>query len=201
MKQTVEFHQVNLIKNTGNSNPFGICLGLVVQWLISITPVPSDESKFWTDIKASLADAPHVPLLGVGYAREAIEFQTQYAEGGTAKGVLSTGEYAQQRMAAKKLRFDSAKQFLDTKPKPFNEIANFALTTEGRYFILIMGDIKSSHAIGLHRTYSPIGKSNSVAVFDPNEGKYDCDGKDDIADCLAKLPYGYIDFLVESYTS
>ena len=200
------FRQENLIQNTGGTNPQGMCLGLVVQWLISIHNKGyfSDEDRFWNDMAASLATTPNVPLLGVGYARAAIEFQTEYVMSLTAGGIFTTGVYAKGQMSVGGLRFDSAKQILD-RLNISGTIANYVLTNKGRYFIFGLASDASLHAIGLHRTFAlGWGKSNSVAVFDPNFGKYACDGEQDIQGCLNTVLGNYPAyqcFLVEAYIS
>lgn len=197
------FNQGELIQKIGNTNPKGVCLGLVTQWLISINRgVTGDEKTFWRDMAASLATTPNSPLLGVGYARAAIEYQTAYVMSNTAEGVFATGDYTKEQLAAGKLSFSSAKQILVRNASTFSTITNYVLQEKGRYSILILADNKTSHAVGLYRTYAVIGKSDSVAVFDPNIGKYDCSGATDIQNCLENLPYrNYTYFLTEVYTS
>ena len=81
MKVARSFEQKQLIKQTGNIYPSGICLGLAAYWLISCRH--HDENQFWVDIEESITppqDKPisSAPLIyGKGYAAKAAVFHEQ----------------------------------------------------------------------------------------------------------------------------
>jgi hypothetical protein len=187
MSLQLEFEQSQLIQATGSRYPEGVCLGLVVQWLSSISE--NKEKTFWEDLNGSLADTPDVPLLGRGYARKAIEFQGAYIN--DLPPNASTGEFAKSELLKADLRFDNAisggNAFSEDE---LNRIAARVLTNDCRYFVFgIRGN--GGHAIGIYRTYSLIGKSTKVQIFDPNIGKYACDGSDEIKTDLVNIGNQY----------
>ncbi|WP_418379056.1 hypothetical protein, partial [Akkermansia sp.] len=53
MKEIKSFSQGQLIRQTGNIYPSGICLGLVTYWLIACHR--HEESQFWADIEHSIS--------------------------------------------------------------------------------------------------------------------------------------------------
>lgn len=187
MSLQVEFNQNLLIQTTGSQHPEGVCLGLVVQWLSSISK--NKEDAFWKDLKDSLTDAPDVPFLGRGYARKAIEFQGEYIKDISKNA--STGEYARKELLKADLKFDNAISGTSAfSEKEMNRISNRILTNDCRYLVLgIRGN--GGHAIGVYRTYSLIGKSTKVKIFDPNYGKYVFDGADAIKKGLIDISIRY----------
>lgn len=200
------FEQKDLISSTGKQINEGICLGLVCQWLIAISKgVSGDESQFWNDVYGSLASTPNVPLLGIGYARKAIEFQEQYVTNLTLNP--GTGYYAQGEMKKAGLSLSSAKY--DSSVGAFrifskNLIASRVLSENGRYNILGIRGTAGAHAIGIYRLYSAIGKSDKVRIFEPNIGLYTCQGVEDIESVLDTIDvfYGtalHDKYLVETY--
>lgn len=198
MALEISFSQGDLINSTGRQYPEGVCLGLVVQWLIAQKKLISDESKFWTDLTGSLAKAENVPLLGIGYARNAIEFQGEYRE--SFIGGRTTGPYAQARLNAGGLAYKaeihaSSGAFTPRNP---DDIANMCLENENRYFVLcIYGG--GGHAIGIHRDFALVGKSSAVQIFDPNIGKFSCNGRTELLRDLATIGRFYGNGLNASY--
>ena len=197
MAKQRDFAQIDLIGATGNQYNSGICLGLVVQWLISINKTISQESQFWSDLDGSLAKTENVPLLGKGYARKAIEFQGEYRM--QLNGDPTIGQYARTQLSAEGLQLGNA----TTGGNAFaavNAIATRVLTNDYRYFILVVRGTAGAHAIGLHRDYSLTGKSSSVQVFDPNFGKYTCAGSVSLEGDLAAIGALYNGGLHASYS-
>ena|SRR6218665_202701 len=199
MAQQKIFSQSDLIKAAGNQEPQGICMGLVVQWLISISKTVSDENRFWSDLQGSLAKAENVPLLGLGYARQAIEFQKEY--GKIPLENLSAGEYALGQMKAAGLTFDNAIHDAESafEDAPADKIVTRVLTNDTRYFILTIEGTLGAHAIGVYRNYSLVGKSSTVHIFDPNIGKFTCEDHEEIFADLDTIDDFYDGELNNSY--
>lgn len=201
------FKQIDLIGSTGRQINEGICLGLVCQWLMAISKgVVGDENQFWGDVNGSLAKTPNVPLLGIGYARKAIEFQKQYMSNVTSSP--STGNHAQGEMNKAGLSLSStqcnisAGAFVNITK---NLIARLILSESGRYNILVIGGKGGRHAIGIYRINSAIGKGIAARIFDPNIGLYSCHGTTDI-ECMLDAIGKYYEnglhdaYLVETYS-
>jgi hypothetical protein len=168
MKLEIPFNQGVLIQKTGSQMPAGICLGLVVQWLVSISQILSDEDQYWKDLKESSEPGPHSALLGVGYARKAIAHQAEYAKrfAGDDYSFIETvfnGAGLTRASGNRMPVYSGASAYAEV-------IANKALTDSGRYIVLVIGGQVYSHAIGLHRDRI----MSDVQVFDPNIGKYAC---------------------------
>jgi hypothetical protein len=178
MELVHEFNQGNLTESTGEQFPLGVCRGLVVQWLISIKD--NNQKVYWKDLYGSLSGNPDTPLLGIGYARKAIEHQEQY---------MFDEDYSQKELNENSLTWSEDKKYnigIFT-PNGTDFFADTVLNADLRYFILSIIGTKFRHAIGVHRTYSVLGKSKSVQIFDPNLGEYSCEGREDIINCLGTI--------------
>ncbi len=169
-----DFTQSKYIQQTGNIMPAGICRGLVVQWLISISKgVTGDEDQFWKDAD-DIYNGEQAALLGKGYAKAAWKFQREYEEKWPED--ITTGYLLEHNLESNGiLDRPYYGAFEDTRT-----IANYALNADNRYFILSIQDDNSGHSIGMYRTMTPFGKSSKVSIFDPNIGKFYADGLDGI---------------------
>lgn len=194
------FSQNQLIGATGFQYPAGVCLGLVVQWLISISKTLSDESTFWSDLDGSLANAPSTPLLGKGYARKAIEFQGEYNNHFIE--YLSTGQYTRGQLSEAGLSLKDGHSGAQSafSGTPLDKIVQTVLNSDCRYFILGLRGTLGGHAIGIYRSYSLVGKSTSVQIFDPNIGKYSCSGETALRTDLGAVSTYYNGELHAAYT-
>ncbi|MCE2570706.1 YopT-type cysteine protease domain-containing protein [Motilimonas eburnea] len=191
MKIEYPFSQSQLIDATGFQYPEGVCQGLVVQWLISIKK--NDNKQYWKDLNGSLESAPNVPLLGKGYARQAIEHQGDYAYNFRAQ---QSDVYSLIMLKEDKLTLNQAETITNPHQGAFTPIGKTAISdsvldASGRYSLLTIASAEAAHAIGIHRTYALFGKGSEVQLFDPNVGEYHCNGKDEVQQCLSQLATFY----------
>lgn len=188
-----DFTQSRYIQQTGNIMPAGICRGLVVQWLISISKgITGDEDQFWEDAD-DIYNGEYAALLGRGYAKAAWKFQKEYEEKWPQD--ITDGYLLEHNLKSYRVYdnpYDGA--FRDTYT-----IANYALNANNRYFILSIQDGNSGHSIGMYRTMTPFGKSSKVSIFDPNIGKFYADGLDGIRADLDFIGRKYKGHLNERY--
>lgn len=197
MALKINFNQTELIDNTGNQISIGICLGLVTQWLISISKgILGDENAFWKDLNSSLETTDNVPLLGVGYARKAIEFQSEYVI--NISPDPSIGEFTRTKLEESSLKFEFAFYRYN------NMFVNGALETvidsitdsnRPRYFILGIIGTGGAHAIGIYRRLL----NSEISIFDPNIGKYVASTRDEIKQDLIDIGNHYGNGLHEKY--
>lgn len=181
-----KFSQSDLIQSAGEQQPEGVCQGLVIQWLIAVHK--DKQAQFWKDLNGSLKDAPNVPFLGVGYARQAIEFQVEYADYEKGYPMYSI---KQMNNAGLSIAQEIRRPYGAFTPQGLGEIVGKILESDGRYFHLSIFNKDVGHAIGAHRKYSLIGKGVDTQVFDPNIGEYSCNSEGDLRDCLVAIGNHY----------
>lgn len=189
MNKTIHFRQSELIEATGRQNPGGICLGLTVQWLVAISKgFTGEEQRFWDDLNSSKASNEKAPLLGMGYAKEAIQFQNEY---GANNNGIGSSDYARKVLIDHELKIESAQGVKDYNALALRDIAHKVLTQDGRYTLLLIKGDEGAHAIGIYRKYSLYGKSADIAVFDSNQGKWEAVGEGDTVEAIANAMYLY----------
>jgi hypothetical protein len=202
MNKKNNFQQADLIKSIGNQNPSGVCLGLTIQWLIAISKgVSGDENKFWSDLEKSKADNENTPLLGTGYAKQAIEFQTNYTIENDGAGISS---YGRNILKENDLSINNAVSKKNYGGTSSRDIAKKVLEQDARYYILLIRGDEGSHAIGLYRKYSMVGKSKDISLFDSNQGKWTATGKNDVIATIDEVIALYVNgsnltFAIESF--
>jgi|GEM_PF-1171271 len=205
MKLEIPFKQSDLIFATGSQFPKGICLGLVIQWLISNSKYIGDnESQFWIDLKASNKHSENAPLLGVGYAAKANKFHKAVSGPNPERNEIDLTKellenegilFSKISNGGHHSPFDNTRT-IDIKKKLFEADEKYKI-------VIIEGkDLKGKywgHAIGIYRPTSILG--NPIHVFDPNVGKYICDGADDAFDAFQDISATIAYTNVEQYFS
>lgn len=189
MNKVLDFSQSELIEATGRQNPNGICLGLTVQWLVAISKgFTGEEQRFWDDLNSSKANNEQAPLLGMGYAKAAIQFQNEY--GANDNGIGSSG-YARKILRDHDLNIESAQDAQDYNALALRDITHKVLTQAGRYSLFLIKSDQGAHAMGIYRKYSLYGKSEDIAVFDSNQGKWVAVGEGDTVEAIASVMHLY----------
>jgi hypothetical protein len=184
MKLVKPFNQTILIQKTGSPIPAGVCMGLVVQWLMSIAPIIDNESQYWKDLDESVDPNSGSGLLGVGYAKKAIGNQADY------------NKYFKENHNHDYINGILKEAGLDRLPFPYSLeltppdqgaekysglIGKKAAQDSGQYFILGIRGTQFGHAIGLFRKRF----FGEVSIFDPNIGKYECSKEpEDVAEAI-----------------
>lgn len=175
MKTIKSFSQGQLISQTGNIYPSGICLGLVTYWLIACHR--HEENQFWTDIEHSISPPRNQPIskapliYGEGYAAKASVFHEQ---NDMADVIVRSRE---------KMVIEGKMEMLHSETVPANFFQNnfidYAISKilqqDVSYTILdIFGAGPNGHAIGIHN------EKGKVHIFDPNFFVLECGSKTDL---------------------
>ncbi|MCM0684973.1 YopT-type cysteine protease domain-containing protein [Akkermansia massiliensis] len=175
MKEIKSFSQGQLIRQTGDIYPSGICLGLVTYWLIACHR--HEESQFWADIEHSISPPRNQPIskapliYGEGYAAKASVFHEQ-------NGMADVIVRSRQAMV-----IEGKMKMLHNETVPVNFFQNnfmdYAISKilqkDVTYTILsIFGAESNGHAIGIHN------EKGKVHLFDPNFFVLECDSKTDL---------------------
>lgn len=175
MKEIKSFSQGQLISQTGNIYPSGICLGLVTYWLIACHC--HEESQFWADIEHSISTPRNqsiskTPLIyGEGYAAKASVFHEK-------NDMADVIVRSRQTMV-----IEGKMEMLHNETVPVNFFQNSfmdyaiskILQKDVTYMILaIVGAEPNGHAIGIHN------ENGKVHIFDPNFFVLECGSKTDL---------------------
>jgi|GEM_PF-6898353 len=203
MNQTEYFRQSDLVKPVGNQNPGGVCLGLTIQWLVAIYKGLSGEEKaFWNNLNSSKANHVRAPRRGMGYAKNAIEYQHKYTFNNNGIGI---SDYARTILGDSDLTRVAAtdsKIYNQTTPPTLSKIL---LNQSGRYNLLLIDADEGSHVIAIHRKYCVYGKGEEISVFDPNQGRWEACGDADLTQTITHVMAPYqrwsnIHFVLETYS-
>ena len=175
MKEIKSFSQGQLISQTGNIYPSGICLGLVTYWLIACHR--HEESQFWADIEHSISPPRNQPIsktpliYGEGYAAKASVFHEK-------NDMADVIVRSRQTMV-----IEGKMEMLHNETVPVNFFQNnfmdYAISKilqkNVTYMILaIVGAEPNGHAIGIHN------ENGKVHIFDPNFFVLECGSKTDL---------------------
>jgi hypothetical protein len=175
MKEIKSFSQGQLISQTGNIYPSGICLGLVTYWLIACHR--HEESQFWADIEHSISPPRNQPIsktpliYGEGYAAKASVFHEK-------NDMADVIVRSRQTMV-----IEGKMELLHNETVPVNFFQNnfmdYAISKilqkNVTYMILaIVGAEPYGHAIGIHN------ENGKVHIFDPNFFVLECGSKTDL---------------------
>lgn len=175
MKEIKSFSQGQLISQTGNIYPSGICLGLVTYWLIACHR--HEESQFWADIEHSISPPRNQPIsktpliYGEGYAAKASVFHEK-------NDMADVIVRSRQTMV-----IEGKMEMLHNETVPVNFFQNnfmdYAISKILQknviYMILaIVGAEPNGHAIGIHN------ENGKVHIFDPNFFVLECGSKTDL---------------------
>lgn len=175
MKEIQSFSQGQLIRQTGDIYPSGICLGLVTYWLIACHR--HEEGQFWADIEHSISPPRNQPIsktpliYGEGYAAKASVFHEQ-------NDMADVIVRSRQAMV-----IEGKMEMLHNETVPVNFFQNnfmdYAISKilqkDVTYTILsISGAEPNGHAIGIHN------EKGKVHIFDPNFFVLECDSKTDL---------------------
>lgn len=190
MKEIKLFSQGQLIPQTGDIYPSGICLGLVTYWLIACHR--HEESQFWADIEHSISPPRNQPIskapliYGEGYAAKASVFHEQ----NDMADVLARSRQAMVIEGKMEMLHNNSvpanffeKKFMDyaiskilQKDVTISEILQKDVT----YTILAIFEERCGHAIGIHN------EKGKVHIFDPNFFVLECDSKTDLPGDIKK---------------
>ncbi|MBS5508437.1 MAG: hypothetical protein KHX31_07360 [Akkermansia sp.] len=175
MKEIKSFSQGQLISQTGNIYPSGICLGLVTYWLIACHR--HEESQFWADIEHSISPPRNQPIsktpliYGEGYAAKASVFHEK-------NDMADVIVRSRQTMV-----IEGKMEMMHNETVPVNFFQNNfmdsaiskILQKNATYMILaIVGAEPNGHAIGIHN------ENGKVHIFDPNFFVLECGSKTDL---------------------
>ncbi|WP_455562868.1 YopT-type cysteine protease domain-containing protein [Akkermansia massiliensis] len=174
MKEIKSFSQGQLIRQTGDIYPSGICLGLVTYWLIACHR--HEESQFWADIEHSISPPrnQHIskaPLIyGEGYVAKASVFHEQ-------NDMADVIVRSRQTMV-----IEGKMEMLHNNSVPANFFENkfmdYAISKilqkNVTYTILAIFEERCGHAIGIHN------EKGKVHIFDPNFFVLECGSKTDL---------------------